>query len=204
MAYINGKEILFSPNINITVGENYVLSDEDIEKIAQVLLENLTIEQEVNESEKPVSSKAVYLYVNDFSQAQETHLQETLTSFETYMDEKHITQDALEKEFQEFSSAYDQIINNAVITQEEFNDYSVLHLEHNKDYHANGDISDLNIHIGSGISSVMFKIVDSGDFNIKIIGCSGYIGKAPDFKNGETWELSIHNGIIASGKVVSE
>ena len=41
-------------------------------------------------------------------------------------------------------------------------------------------------------------------YKIELMGVNGYIGKAPDFKNGETWELSIHNGIIASGKVVSE
>lgn len=175
MAYINGKEILFSPNINITVGENYVLSDEDIEKIAQVLLENLTIEQQVNDSENPVSSIAV------------------------------------KNEFGRFSNVYDEIIRQAVVTQEYFYDSdtisnATLDVAHNKDYHASEDISNLLIRIPSDniFCSVMFKIVDSGDFNIEIMGCNGYIGKTPDFKNGETWELNIHNGIIASGKVVSE
>jgi hypothetical protein len=41
-------------------------------------------------------------------------------------------------------------------------------------------------------------------YKIEFNNIKGYIGKAPDFKNGETWELNIHNGIIASGKVVSE
>lgn len=53
------------------------------------------------------------------------------------------------------------------------------------------------------ICSLIFKIVDSGEFEIAL-PMSRYIGGAPDFKNGETWELNIHNGIIASGKVVSE
>lgn len=129
---------------------------------------NITVEQEVNDSTNPVSSKAV------------------------------------KNEFGRFSNAYDEIIRQAVVTQEYFYNGDTIITAHNKDYHASEDITNLTIQIGTGISSVMFKIVDSGDFNIEIMGCNGYIGKAPDFKNGETWELNIHNGIIASGKVVSE
>ena len=111
----------------------------------------------------------------------------------------------MQREFTEFSIAYDGIINQAVVTQEYFDNDTTLDVKHNKDYHANEDISDLLIRISTNIlCSVSFKIVDSGDFNIELMGVNGYIGKAPDFKNGETWELNIHNGIIASGKVVSE
>lgn len=111
---------------------------------------------------------------------------------------------AVKNEFGKFSNAYDEIIRQAVVTQEYFYNGDTIITAHNKDYHASEDIANLTIQIGTGISSVMFKIVDSGDFNIEFMGVNGYIGKAPDFKNGETWELSIHNGIIASGKVVSE
>lgn len=110
---------------------------------------------------------------------------------------------AVKNEFGRFSNAYDEIIRQAVVTQEYFYNGDTIITAHNKDYHASEDITNLTIQIGTGISSVMFKIVDSGDFNIEFMGVNGYIGKAPDFKNGETWELSIHNGIIASGKVVS-
>ena len=138
---------------------------------------NITVEQEVNDSDNPVSSKAV------------------------------------KEEFVEFSTYYDGEIENAkneisqaVVKQEYFNDGATLDIAHNKDYHTNDNITNLLIRIPSGniLCSVMFKIIDSGDFNIEIMGVNGYVGKAPDFKNGETWELSIHNGIIASGKVVSE
>jgi hypothetical protein len=96
--------------------------------------------------------------------------------------------------------------STAGVTQEYFSDEAILDVVNNKDYHAETDISNLVVTIPSGecLCSITFKIIDSGDFNIGIMGCNGYIGKAPDFKNGETWELNIHNGIIASGKVVSE
>ena len=124
---------------------------------------------------------------------------------------KPVSSVAVKNELLLFSSAYDDIIEQAVVTREDFYDsatidQATLDVQHNKDYHAVEDITNLLIRISSDeiLCSVMFKIVDSGDFDIEIMGCQGYIGKAPDFKNGETWELSIHNGIVASGKVVSE
>ena len=131
---------------------------------------NITVEQEVNDSTNPVSSKAVNTTI------------------------------------QNFASSYMQMVKDLTVEQVIIYDSDVIEVENNKDYHANGDISNLDIRIPSGniLCSFMFKIIDSGNFNISITGSTGYIGKAPDFKNGETWELNIHNGIIASGKVVSE
>ena len=151
-------------------GKDY-FTIEDVQNIVNQVIATLPIEQKVNDSTNPVSSRAV------------------------------------KNEFSVFSNAYDQIIKQATVSQEEFDNDSVLIVENNKDYHATEDISSLDMRIssiGECICSVTFKIVDSGDFDIGILGCNGYIGKAPDFKNGETWELNIHNGIIASGKVVSE
>lgn len=148
-------------------GKDY-FTIEDVQNIVNQVIATLPIEQEVNDSTKPVSSVGV------------------------------------KNEFKKFSNAYDGIIKQAVVTQEYFDNDTVLIVENNKDYHANEDISSLDMRISSiseCICSVTFKIVDSGDFNIGILGCTGYIGKAPDFKNGETWELSIHNGIVVGGKV---
>ena len=114
-----------------------------------------------------------------------------------------VSSDAVSNEFGRFSEAYDDIINQAVVRQEIFYNDAILDVEHNKDYHAVEDISELHIRIMSGndLCSITFKIIDSGDFVIDFMGVNGYIGKAPDFKNGETWELSIHNGIVVGGKV---
>ena len=113
-----------------------------------------------------------------------------------------VSSDAVSDEFIRFSGYYDDQIRQAVITQEEFYNGGTLDVQHNKDYHATEDISELHIRIMSGndLCSITFKIVDSGDFVIDFMGVNGYIGKAPDFKNGETWELSIHNGVVVGGK----
>lgn len=132
---------------------------------------NITVEQEVNDSENPVSSKAV------------------------------------KEEFYLFSNAYDDRFKQLTVSQVDFYNGGSLKLENNKDYHTTDAISDLDIAIPDGniLCSVMFKTADSGTVTIRIDGAKGYIGKAPDLEeNGVTWELSIHNGIIASGKVVSE
>ena len=115
-----------------------------------------------------------------------------------------VSSDAVQREFCEFSEAYDGIINQAVITQGTFDNGDILSVEHNKDYHATENISELHIRIpsDSGICSISFKTVDSGDVTITIDGAKGYIGKAPDLEeNGVTWELSIHNGVVVGGKV---
>jgi hypothetical protein len=132
---------------------------------------NITVEQEVNDSTNPVSSKAV------------------------------------QNEFQKFAEAYDDRVNELVVKQENFYNGDLLSVKHNFDYHSNKDISNLTIIIPSSeiLCSIMFKTADSGSVTIKIDGVKGYVGKAPDLEeNGVTWELSIHNGIIAAGKVVSE
>ena len=41
----------------------------------------------------------------------------------------------------------------------------------------------------------------SGDITVTLPAGTGYIGTAPDFKNGETWELSFKDKILAAQKV---
>ena len=56
------------------------------------------------------------------------------------------------------------------------------------------------------INSVLFTVADSENISITIFDGDTneepkYIGTPPDFKAGETWELNIKNGVIATGKV---
>ncbi len=41
----------------------------------------------------------------------------------------------------------------------------------------------------------------SGDITVTLPAGTGYIGSAPDFKNGETWELSFKDKVLAAKKV---
>ena len=41
----------------------------------------------------------------------------------------------------------------------------------------------------------------SGDITVTLPAGTGYIGTAPDFKNGETWELSFKDKVLAAQKV---
>lgn len=41
----------------------------------------------------------------------------------------------------------------------------------------------------------------SGDITVTLPTGTKYIGTAPDFKNGETWEMSIKDGVVVAGKV---
>jgi hypothetical protein len=94
----------------------------------------------------------------------------------------------------------------------EFNKDVEITVEDSTVYIAKEPIQYLTINYPSSnfICDFIFTIADKDEdgkelpFKIQLIGDTKYIGKAPDFKNGETWELNIHNGIIASGKVVSE
>jgi hypothetical protein len=45
------------------------------------------------------------------------------------------------------------------------------------------------------------RFAASGDITVTLPAGTGYIGTAPDFKNGETWELSFKDKILAAQKV---
>lgn len=45
------------------------------------------------------------------------------------------------------------------------------------------------------------NFVASGDITVTLPAGTGYIGTAPDFQNGETWELSFKDKILAAQKV---
>lgn len=70
MAYINGKETLFSAEVNFTEGE-------------------------VIDPSKYATKEELDSAIQDLARAQNTYLEQTLTNFESYMDEKHASKEEL-------------------------------------------------------------------------------------------------------------
>lgn len=86
-----------------------------------------------------------------------------------------------------------------------FNNGDTITVENNTIYIANNDINDLEVIYPNEhfMCSFLFTVGDLSQGSIDFVS-SSYVGKAPDFKQGETWEVNILDRIIASGKVVSE
>lgn len=51
------------------------------------------------------------------------------------------------------------------------------------------------------ITSFYFTLADEGAITITLPDSTKYIGGAPDFQNGQTWELNIKNGVLVGGLV---
>lgn len=83
-----------------------------------------------------------------------------------------------------------------------FKNGDTITLADNITYYATEAINTLNVIYPkcNFISSVEFTLADSGDITIAL-PTSKYIGGAPEFANGETWELNIKNGVVVGGKV---
>ena len=59
----------------------------------------------------------------------------------------------------------------------------------------------LSYPVGDFESWMRLSFAASGDITVTLPAGTGYIGTAPDFKNGETWELSFKDKILAAQKV---
>lgn len=59
----------------------------------------------------------------------------------------------------------------------------------------------LSYPVGDFESWMRLTFAASGDITVTLPAGTGYIGTAPDFKNGETWELSFKDKILAAQKV---
>jgi hypothetical protein len=81
-----------------------------------------------------------------------------------------------------------------------FTDGSTLTIEDNTEYIAETDITNLTIVYPNTpfICSFSFTLASEGDITITLPE-SKYIGGAPSFANGETWELNIKNGVVVGG-----
>lgn len=67
------------------------------------------------------------------------------------------------------------------------------------------DVSTLTIAYPSGNFEAWLRITTAASGVITItLPTSSYIGDAPTFGNGETWELSIKDGVVVAGKAVSD
>lgn len=65
------------------------------------------------------------------------------------------------------------------------------------------DVTTLNLSYPTGDFECWMRLTfaASGDITVTLPAGTGYIGTAPDFKNGETWELSFKDKILAAQKV---
>lgn len=79
---------------------------------------------------------------------------------------------------------------------------SKMFLADNTEYRLT-DVTTLNISYPTGNFEcwVRLTFAASGDITVTLPAGTGYIGTAPDFKNGETWELSFKDKILAAQKV---
>nr|DAF64393.1 MAG TPA: hypothetical protein [Siphoviridae sp. ct9UA16] len=59
----------------------------------------------------------------------------------------------------------------------------------------------LNYPVGDFECWIRLTFAESGTITVTLPAGTGYIGTAPDFKNGETWELSFKDKILAAQKV---
>ena len=87
--------------------------------------------------------------------------------------------------------------------KEIFPDAVPITLADNTDYVGVDNVQTLYINYPDGdfIASITFTIVDApNEFTITLPE-SKYIGGAPTFANGETWELNIKNGVVVGGLV---
>lgn len=83
-----------------------------------------------------------------------------------------------------------------------FADSDTITLADNTTYYANSEISSLTVIYPETnfICSLEFNLASQGDITITLPQ-SKYIGGAPTFANGETWELNIMNGVVVGGLV---
>ena len=78
----------------------------------------------------------------------------------------------------------------------------IVYLVDNTEYRL-ADITTLTLNYPAGEFECWMRLnfAASGDITVTLPSGTGYIGSAPDFKNGEIWELSFKDKILAAQKV---
>lgn len=78
----------------------------------------------------------------------------------------------------------------------------IVYLVDNTEYRL-ADITTLTLNYPAGEFECWMRLsfAASGDITVTLPAGTGYIGSAPDFKNGETWELSFKDKVLAAQKV---
>jgi hypothetical protein len=92
--------------------------------------------------------------------------------------------------------------NNKPIIAQKISEGPYITLTDNTEYRLT-DVTTLKLSypVGDFESWMRLTFAASGDITVTLPAGTGYIGTAPDFKNGETWELSFKDKILAAQKV---
>lgn len=92
--------------------------------------------------------------------------------------------------------------NNQSISVQKITTGTNITLVDNTEYRL-ADITTLTLNYPSGDFECWLKLTfaDSGSVTVTLPTGTRYIGTAPDFKNGETWEMSIKDGVVIAQKV---
>ena len=92
--------------------------------------------------------------------------------------------------------------NNKPIIAQKISEGPYITLADNTEYRLT-DVTTLKLSypVGDFESWMRLTFAASGDITVTLPAGTGYIGTAPDFKNGETWELSFKDKILAAQKV---
>ena len=92
--------------------------------------------------------------------------------------------------------------NNNPITPQKVSEGTYITLADNTEYRLT-DITTLNISYPTGNFECWMRLnfAASGKATVTLPAGTKYIGTTPDFKNGETWEMSIKDGVVIAQKV---
>lgn len=92
--------------------------------------------------------------------------------------------------------------NGNLITPQKISEGSNITLADNTEYRLT-DVTTLNLSYPEGAfeSWMRLTFAASGNITVTLPADTKYIGTAPDFKNGETWELSFKDKVLAAQKV---
>lgn len=92
--------------------------------------------------------------------------------------------------------------NNKPIIAQKISEGPYITLADNTEYRLT-DVTTLKLSypVGDFESWMRLNFAASGNVTVTLPAGTGYIGTAPDFKNGETWELSFKDKVLAAHKV---
>jgi hypothetical protein len=92
--------------------------------------------------------------------------------------------------------------NGNLITPQKISEGSNITLTDNTEYRLT-DVTTLNLSYPEGAFECWMRLTfaESGNITVTLPADTKYIGTVPDFKNGETWELSFKDKVLAAQKV---
>ena len=196
------SQMLSQLSEGLNIGDKFVLSDKNVPDFT--LFEKNSVSEDailISDGTEFIPGES-YLYNGYLLVASESGIDTSLFAKQSDFSQ-------LEKTSTQLSN---RITNNEIKYEELESSKEPFDLENNTVYIAKEPITDLVLDFNEGIFSLIFEIdasFSNADESHKIelnydAGELRYVGGAPDFQAGETWELNIMNGIVTSGRVVSE